>query len=136
MEHGVADGLSKPSVKPSNPTLQEDNSGVKPPGLGPSGPPTEKEKHVINKRSGNKQSTRTILVVLKNSNYKEIKHIQAFNIESWVGNVGGYVGLFLGCALWQAPDFIDFVFRKMKGIVNTISGVKNKNAFFVEGNKN
>ena len=80
--------------------------------------------------------TKTISVVLKSSNYNEIKHIQAFNIENWIGKVGGYVGLFLGCAIWQAPDLIDFVFRKMKGIVNTISGVKNQNAFFVEGNKN
>ena len=66
---------------------------------------------------------KTISVVLKNANYKEIKHIQAFNIESWVGNVGGYVGLFLGCAIWQAPDFIQFVCRKTKGIAKTIYGV-------------
>ena len=63
--------------------------------------------------------TKTISVTLKSSQYKEIKHIKAFNIESWVGNVGGYVGLFLGCAIWQAPDFIDFASRKTKDIVRT-----------------
>ena len=66
--------------------------------------------------------TKGLSVVFKSFNYKEIKHIKAFTMESWVGNVGGYVGLFLGCALWQAPDFIDFLLRKINVITNNISG--------------
>ena len=39
-----------------------------------------------------------------------------------IAEIGGYVGLFLGCALWQAPDFIDFLLRKINVITNNISG--------------
>jgi len=80
--------------------------------------------------------TKTISVGFKSFNYKEIKHIKAFTIESWVGNVGGYIGLFLGCAIWQVPDFIEFLFKKLRGIVNKNSGLRNKLSPFVYGNKN
>ena len=65
--------------------------------------------------------TRIIDITFKNSKYKEIKDVQAFNIESYIGNVGGYVGLFIGVAIWQTPDFIEFVFKKSKWIVATLS---------------
>ena len=39
-----------------------------------------------------------IELVFKTAAYKEIKQDRAFNIESFIGNVGGYVGLFLGFA--------------------------------------
>jgi len=29
------------------------------------------------------------------------------------GNAGGYLGMFLGCALMQLPDFIDFLFKRV-----------------------
>ena len=51
--------------------------------------------------------------VFQNPNYREILHVQSFNIESWIGNAGGYIGLFLGVAIWQIPDFIEFLFRKV-----------------------
>ena len=51
----------------------------------------------------------TIYVVFKNTVYKEILHIQALDIESLVGNMGGYIGLFLGFAIWQVPDAIKII---------------------------
>jgi hypothetical protein len=75
--------------------------------------------------------TKGIAVVFKSFNYKEIKHIKDFCIESWVGNVGGYIGLFLGCAIWQVPDFIEFLFRKLRGIVDTNAGLRKKISPFV-----
>ena len=39
-----------------------------------------------------------------NDHYKEIKYTREFDIESLIGNVGGYIGLFLGFAIWQLPD--------------------------------
>ena len=44
----------------------------------------------------------------KSSHYKEIKQIKDFCLESWVGNVGGYMGLFLGYAICQFPDLISY----------------------------
>ena len=70
-----------------------------------------------------------IELYFKSIQYKEIKHIQSFNAESFIGNVGGYVGLFIGCALWEAPDFIEFLYRKMRGWIENISGFQNKQHF-------
>ena len=42
--------------------------------------------------------------VFKVDTYKEIKKDRAFNIESFIGNVGGYIGLFLGFAIWSIPE--------------------------------
>ena len=91
-----------------------------------------KPDHIVRKRAANKgppdpsilydiPDTRIIDITFKNSKYKEIKDVQAFNIESYIGNVGGYVGLFIGVAIWQTPDFIEFVFKKSKWIVATLS---------------
>ena len=43
-----------------------------------------------------------------------IKSVRAFNEESLIGNLGGYVGLFLGVAIWQPPSFVEDFINKMK----------------------
>ena len=58
-----------------------------------------------------------INLMFKSSHYKEILHIRDFDIESLVGNMGGYVGLFLGFAVWQVPNAIKGVSDKLKSIV-------------------
>ena len=58
-------------------------------------------------------------IVFRNQDYKEIRHQRDFDFESLVGNIGGYVGLLLGFALWQIPDAI-------KLIVDIIVNVANK----------
>ena len=50
----------------------------------------------------------------KDLGYKMINNVRAFNEESLIGNLGGYVGLFLGVAIWQATDFFVVVARKLK----------------------
>ena len=50
----------------------------------------------------------------KSSHYKEIKQIKDFCFESWVGNVGGYMGLFLGYAICQFPDMISYFLLKLR----------------------
>ena len=70
-------------------------------------------------------NTKIIDVMFKTASYLEIQHVQAFNIESYIGNVGGYVGLFIGCALWEAPDFIEFLFKKLKWIGTTFIEHRN-----------
>ena len=47
-----------------------------------------------------------------NDEYKEIKYTREFDIESLIGNVGGYIGLFLGFAIWQLPDAMRFLMNK------------------------
>ena len=57
--------------------------------------------------------TKIIEVVFKNPYYEEILHVKSFSVESWVGNVGGYAGLFLGVAFWQLPDLIQYMKSKL-----------------------
>ena len=52
-------------------------------------------------------------IQLKSPAYKTIRRIRAFNEETLIGNLGGYVGLFLGIALWQFPDFIEVLTKKL-----------------------
>ena len=61
--------------------------------------------------------TTHINLMFKSSNYKEILHIRDFDIESLVGNMGGYVGLFLGFAVWQVPNAIKDASDKLKSLV-------------------
>ena len=46
--------------------------------------------------------------------YKEIIQVQAFDIESMVGNMGGYIGLFVGVSLSSLPAFIAILYGTMK----------------------
>ena len=61
-------------------------------------------------------------IQFKSTVYKTIKNIKAFNEESLIGNLGGYVGLFLGIAIWQTPVF---AVTAMKKIQNMTRAYKN-----------
>ena len=66
-------------------------------------------------KSDRKKRNRTAIEIqFRSINYKIINNVQAFNGESVVGNLGGYVGLFLGVAIWKAPDFISFILEQLK----------------------
>ena len=56
---------------------------------------------------------KTVEVHFKSPNYKEVTQIKDFCLESWVGNVGGYIGLFLGYSISQLPEFIGYVINKL-----------------------
>lgn len=47
-----------------------------------------------------------VLVNFPNRKYREITHVQEYDIESMVGNIGGYIGLFLGYSLLHFPKFL------------------------------
>ena len=46
-----------------------------------------------------------------NSMFMDINHIRAFDIETLIGNAGGYLGLFTGYALSQLPQFIRYLLK-------------------------
>ena len=60
----------------------------------------------------NPNGTSTFGIVYNSHDYREIKHIQDFNLESLIGNIGGYIGLFLGFAFWQIPDTLNSILHK------------------------
>ena len=43
-----------------------------------------------------------------------IFYSRAIDIQALVGNIGGYIGLFLGYSILQIPDFIVLIFYKVK----------------------
>ena len=43
--------------------------------------------------------------------YEEIKYTRAMGFESWLSNVGGFVGIFLGYSIMQIPDMFLHVIR-------------------------
>ena len=64
----------------------------------------------------------TVLKVqFKSTTYKMIRNVRAFNEESLVGNLGGYVGLFLGVAFWQAPVFAAQCVNKLQNFKNVFN---------------
>ena len=53
------------------------------------------------------QKNATVTIKLKFPlTYMEIRHEKAYDMQSLVGNAGGYVGLFLGYAILQLPDLL------------------------------
>ena len=63
------------------------------------------------------KTTKNIFVVsliFLSANYKEITHVQAFDAQSLVGNSEGYLGLFLGYALLQIPEFLTTAYDWIK----------------------
>ena len=46
--------------------------------------------------------------------FRDIVQTKSYTFEGLVGNVGGYIGLFLGCAIVQLPNLLMTMFRKIK----------------------
>ena len=59
-----------------------------------------------------------IMVEFKDSSFMEIMHVRAFDIESLIGNAGGYLGLFTGYALLQLPNLVILISRWLCKIRN------------------
>ena len=55
-----------------------------------------------------------VLVHFPNRKYREIIHVQEYDIESMVGNIGGYIGLFLGYSLLHFPRFLITLWKTRK----------------------
>ena len=46
--------------------------------------------------------------------YKEIMIVKSFDIETLIGNGGGYLGLCLGYSLLQLPEFGFWIYNKIR----------------------
>ena len=82
------------------------------------------------------------LVIFEDSGIKEIKQLRSFGIASLVGNVGGYIGLFLGFSIIQLPSFCAFLYQNIKGLFNktnvsdTDKTKENRTDLFVDTKEN
>ena len=48
------------------------------------------------------------------SNISHFPHFRAIDIQDLIGNVGGYIGLFLGYSFLQIPEFLILVYLRAK----------------------
>ena len=55
-----------------------------------------------------KPSDIAIKFVYSTQLYEEIQYTRAIGFESWLSNVGGFVGIFLGYSMMQFPEFLLF----------------------------
>ena len=63
--------------------------------------------------------TRSMEIFFEMKYYEEVLHLQGFNFDSLLGNAGGYIGMFLGVALWQIPEIFVSCLRKMHNLCHT-----------------
>ena len=54
----------------------------------------------------------SLVLYFPNENYKEIRLVRAFDIQSLIGNAGGYIGLCLGYTILQLPSFFTYLIGK------------------------
>ena len=69
----------------------------------------------------NEQSRFMVIVHFPNLKYRQIAHVQEYDVESLVGNIGGYIGLFLGYALVKFPRLIEIIFQTVKAFKDKAS---------------
>ena len=67
-----------------------------------------------NATKGFKKGRIYIKVRYQQNTFKYIKNVRAFNAESLIGNVGGYVGMCLGYTLLQLPNFFQAAYCAIK----------------------
>ena len=56
----------------------------------------------------------SLTVFFRSNRYKEIIQIRAYTFMSLIGNVGGFIGLLLGCALVQIPGALRTIYNILK----------------------
>ena len=83
----------------------------------------EPRKNFSSLTSNDGLDSANVLFHFKNERYKEIKYFEAYDKWSLMADVGAVIGLFLGFAIWQIPDFIEFLNMKLRawveGIIHT-----------------
>ena len=47
-----------------------------------------------------------IKILYKEKYYEEIQYLRAFDVEGFISNLGGFVGIFLGYSMMQLPDLL------------------------------
>ena len=57
-----------------------------------------------------------ISIVFVDMKFREIVSVRSFDVQSLFGNIGGYVGIFIGYALLQVPEALVRFIKKMRKI--------------------
>ena len=54
--------------------------------------------------------------LIQANKFKEIKQVRKYTVQSLVGNSGGYIGLFMGYALWNVPCILVDIRKYIKSM--------------------
>ena len=54
------------------------------------------------------------ITAFRQTRFIERQQVKAYTMDDLVGTCGGYIGMFLGYALIQFPQFLQFIFRTVK----------------------
>ena len=57
--------------------------------------------------------------------FRVTKQVRAYDVDSLIGNVGGYIGMFLGYALLNLPEFLRIIFTCSKNHVMKNTNVES-----------
>ena len=52
--------------------------------------------------------------VFRQTRFKDITQVREFTLDDFAGTCGGYIGMFLGYALIQLPQFLRFIFDNIQ----------------------
>ena len=52
--------------------------------------------------------------VILQTRFTDRTQVREFTLDDFVGTCGGYIGMFLGYALIQFPQFLQFIFDKIQ----------------------
>ena len=55
-----------------------------------------------------------IVQIFRQTRFKDMTQLREFTIDDFVGTCGGYIGMFLGYALIQFPQFLHIIFDKIQ----------------------
>ena len=66
-----------------------------------------------------------VVLEFRQTGFTEKIKTRAYTLDDLIGSCGGYIGLFLGYALIQFPEFIKHMFRGMKSGVHTFKQIMN-----------
>ena len=58
-----------------------------------------------------------VMLEFQDATYMEIHQVRDYSIQDVVGDIGGYLGLFLGFAILQIPEFLFRVYFWIEGII-------------------
>ena len=73
-------------------------------------------------------STFTIRVSHRQTTFREIKHVCAYDVESLYGDIGGYMGLLLGYSILNLPSMILFCYGSIRKRILDLKPLRsNKN---------
>ena len=77
-----------------------------------------------------------IKFMYEDRDYEEIQNTKAFDLESFVSGVGGFIGIFLGCSILQLPELLGYLKSTMNNLKQNSNGKVKLECSYTHDKKN